>query len=153
MKKITHKFGSFNSDTKTLYIINHKVANTTIVNVLKNYGYTKREVLYLDINNLNYIFTFVRNPYERLLSRYSHLCRRIIELNNGIEIKESPQDSNLISFFGKNSIKLDQFKFNDFVKFTEKHYDPHWEPQTDKFIKQVGNLDNINFIGRKFSFT
>ena len=114
MKKITHKFGSFNSDTKTLYIINHKVANTTIVNVLKNYGYTKREVLYLDINNLNYIFTFVRNPYERLLSRYSHLCRRIIELNNGIEIKESPQDRNLISFFGKNSIKLDQFKFISF---------------------------------------
>ncbi len=150
MKK--NVFGSINRDTKTLYIVNHKAANTTIVEVLKNYGYTDRKKFKLDLNKLNYIFTFVRNPYERLLSRYSHLCRRITELDNGKKIKKVPQDKNLLKFFNGNPIKLNQFKFNDFVKFTETHYDTHWELQTVKFIKQVGSLDNIDFIGRFENF-
>tara|TARA_Y100000114_G_C11738658_1_gene317711 strand:+ start:877 stop:1500 length:624 start_codon:yes stop_codon:yes gene_type:complete len=144
-------FGSVNNNTKTLYIANHKVANTTIINVLINYGYTDRGVVEVNISKLNYIFTFVRNPYERLLSRYSHLCRRIIQLDNGAKLTELPQDRNLLKFFSGNPIKLDQFKFNDFVKFTQKVYDDHWEPQFDKIERQVG-AENVDFIGKFENF-
>ena len=141
-------FGAVNNDTKTLYIVNHKVANTTIVNALRNYGYTNRHVFEVNISKLNYIFTFVRNPYERLLSRYSHLCRRIIELDNGAKLQTGrPEDKNLLNFFSGNPIQLDQFKINDFVKFTQKVYDDHWEPQFDKIERQVG-AENVDFIGK-----
>jgi hypothetical protein len=101
----------------------------------------------VDLTDLNYIFTFVRNPYERLLSRYSHLCRRIIELDNGAKLQPTAQDKNLLNFFSGNPIKLDQFKINDFVKFTQKVYDDHWEPQFDKIERQVG-AENVDFIGK-----
>ena len=143
-------FGSINRKKKILYIVNQKVANTAIVkHVLQNHGYTGRVFLSnVDVSNLNYIFTFVRNPYERLVSRYAHLCRRIMQISEGAKMEKKPQDTNLKDFFGKNPIKLDQFKFNDFVKFTEINSDSHWEPQVDKFINQVDSLDNIDFIGK-----
>jgi hypothetical protein len=139
-------YGSVNNDTKTLYIVNHKVANNTIVSILKKYGYTSR--FGVDPTDLNYIFTVVRNPYDRLLSRYSHLCRRISELNNGEKIKNFPQDKNILNYFNGFPIEIKNFKFKDFVKFTQTVFDPHWEPQVDKFERQVDSLVNINYIGR-----
>ena len=69
-------------------------------------------------------------------------------MDNGAKLIASPQDRNLLKFFSGNPIKLDQFKFNDFVKFAQKVYDEHWEPQIDKFERQGISLDNIDFIGR-----
>ena len=145
-------FGSINNNTKILYIVNHKVANTTIVNALKNYGYTNRDAVKVNISKLNYIFTFVRNPYERLVSRYTHMKAyfqaekdRPKTLHVGGAILPS-----LKKYFNYHDIKFceDNFDFSKFVEFAENNIDPHWEPQTNKFISAVGSLDNIDFIGK-----
>ena len=144
-------YGSLNKDKKILYIINHKAGNTSIRNALKNYGYPNNfgtHTHFINPEELNYIFTFVRNPYERLLSRYGHLRRRIIHLENGAKIGNRPHDTNLLDFFNGSPIKIENFTFKDFVKFTQKVFDCHWEPQVDKFKSQVITLDNIDFIGR-----
>ena len=146
-------FGSLNRNKKILYIVNHKVANTTIVSALRNHGYTDRQIVHVDVTDLNYIFTFVRNPYERLLSRYSHLCRRIKELgSSGFGDFLTAGDKNILAYFNGSPIEIKNFKFKDFVKFTQRVFDPHWEPQVDKFEKQVDSLDNINYIGRFENF-
>ena len=65
--------GNINRKLKCLYITNHKVANTTISNILKNLDFTDRGEHELeDLNNF-YVFSFVRNPFSRILSRYLHL--------------------------------------------------------------------------------
>jgi hypothetical protein len=145
-------FGSINHNTKTLYIVNHKAANTTILNVLKKYGYEDRKTMSLDITDLNYIFTFVRNPYDRLLSRYIHMKYYFLQekdrpktLNLGPAVLPS-----LKEYFKYHNLKFreDNFIFSKFVEFTEDNFDVHWEPQTNKFISAVASLDKIDFIGK-----
>ena len=141
-------YGSLNENTKILYIVNHKAGNTSIGKKLQNYGYTNRELIEVDLSDLNYIFTFVRSPYSRLVSRYTHLCRRILELNDGDCYRKVPQDENIRDFFNGKAPDINKFNFKDFVNFTQKNFDAHWEPQINKFERQVISLDNIDFIGR-----
>ena len=149
IKKI---FGSLNKDKKILYIINSKAANTTIVNVLHQHGYTSRISQEIDIAGLNYIFTFVRNPYERLVSRYVHMKYYFVPPNKrpstlGVGPAILPSLKKYCKYY---NVKLceDNFNFPWFVKFTQENFDLHWEPQVDKFERQVISLDNIDFIGK-----
>ena len=154
MEKTIH--GSLNNNTKTLYIVNHKVANTTIVQVLRKHGYTGRRSIKVDPTNLNYIFTFVRNPYERLLSRYTHIKSyfKTTEDRPTTLVIGGHVLKNLKSYFDYYDIESceDNFDFPRFVKFTQNNFDDHWEPQTNKFIRQVISLDNIDFVGKLENF-
>ena len=153
MRKI---YGSINNNTKILYIVNHKAGNTAIVNILGKYGYTNRTSVEVDLTNLNYVFTFVRNPYERLVSRYAHMKAYFLEE------KDRPKTlvvggmilPSLKKYFNYHDIKFceDNFNFSKFVEFAENNIDVHWEPQTNKFISTVGSLDNIDFIGKLENF-
>lgn len=67
-------FGSINEEKKAFYLVNNKVANTTICNALGKHGFTGRKLVKINPNDF-YIFTFVRNPFDRVLSRYTHLQR------------------------------------------------------------------------------
>lgn len=139
MKKI---FGSLNEEKNILYIVNHKVANTSIVKLLKKYGYTNRSFQSIDIAKLNYSFTFVRNPYERLISRYSHICRNMDDITSKVPWY-------IQRHFSKSTpVQKENFKFKDFVKFTLNVFDDHWEPQVEKFQKQGLTLDAIDYIGK-----
>ena len=75
-------FGSINEEKKTFYLVNNKVANTTICNALRKHGFTGRKLVKINPNNF-YIFTFVRNPFDRVLSRYTHLHRIAKDLKEG----------------------------------------------------------------------
>tara|TARA_S200000501_G_C20634228_1_gene660326 strand:- start:36 stop:674 length:639 start_codon:yes stop_codon:yes gene_type:complete len=145
-------YGSLNKDKEVLYLINHKAANTTIVNILLNHGFTSRICHEVDIKKLNYIFTFVRNPYERLVSRYVHMKSFFLKgrdapktLNIGSSILPS-----LNKYFKHYNIKFcqDNFDFSRFVGFAEKFEDDHWEPQLNKFENQISSLRYMDFIGK-----
>jgi len=145
-------FGSLNTKTKILYIVNHKVANTTIVSILKECGYTDRTTHELNISDLNFIFTFVRNPYSRLVSRYIHMKNFFIDSRHrhkSLSVGQAAQTS-IKKYFEYHNIEFteDNFNFPRFVKFAQKKVDPHWESQIDKFESQVISLDNIDFIGK-----
>ena len=145
-------YGNIHFDNKWICISNHKVASTTLSCVLKkNGGFGKRDWYEVDVNQFNFIFTFVRNPYDRIVSRFLHLKRRIGEINGLIdedETKQTHADKNLLSFFGKYNVKVDEFNFNKFVRFTQTHWDDHWESQYSKFERQLGSLSKLNFVGR-----
>ena len=99
-------YGNIHFDNKWICISNHKVASTTLSCVLKkNGGFGKRDWYEVDVNQFNFIFTFVRNPYDRIVSRFLHLKRRIGEINGLIdedETKQSHADKNLLSKFFSN---------------------------------------------------
>lgn len=149
-------YGTYNKDNKILYIVNQKAANTTIVHALVKHGYTTRKRVLVDTTKLNYVFTFVRNPYDRLVSRYTHLKSYFIErkdkpkgLNIGPSIRET-----LEKYFNYYNINFceDNFDFLRFVKYTQKNTDGHWGPQLDKFTNQVVDVNNIDFIGKIENF-
>ena len=146
-------FGCLHKTKKILYIANHKAACTTLAKTLAKYGYTNRGTFEVNISKLNYVFTFVRNPYDRLVSRYVHMKFRFKRKR-----RDRPQSLivgpairlSLKKYFDYHNIEFteDNFTFPRFVKFAQKNFDMHWEPQIDKFERQVISLDNIDFIGK-----
>jgi hypothetical protein len=145
-------FGCLHKTKEILYIANHKAACTTLAKTLAKYGYTNRGTFEVNISKLNYVFTFVRNPYERLVSRYVHMKSFFIEEKDRPQslIVDLVLESSLKKYFDYHNIEFteDNFTFPRFVKFAQKNSDRHWESQIDKFERQVISLDNIDFIGR-----
>ena len=149
-------YGCLHKTKKILYIVNQKAGCTTMVKTLVGRGYTKRSTVEVNISKLNYIFTFVRNPHERLVSRYAHMKFFFMKK------EDQPQslgvgpgvESSLKKYFNYHNIEFteDNFTFPRFAKFIQKNFDVHWEPQIDKFERQVISLDNIDFIGRCENF-
>ena len=131
---------------RVVYLSNRKVALSTLDQILMKNGFKGRRKVEIDFDDLDFIFTFVRNPWDRLISRYSHLQRRIRKITNkGIALKHSPQDRNLKDFFGDEPIRIESFTFEKFVDFTSEVNDAHWMPQTSMF---ADCLDKIHFVGR-----
>jgi len=138
-------FGNYNKQTGVLHVSNHKVANTSIDCELCEHGFTSRGFQSVNVPCLNYVFAFVRNPFDRLVSRYEHLRRR--RSQSPKVLTGSPQDNNLRDYFafvGSNK----PLEFSSFVDFTVVHPDEHWEVQYDKFCRQLGSIDCLDFIGR-----
>ena len=90
-------------------------------------------------------FTFVRNPYERLVSAYLDKI-----------MNETPQKKNLLELLGRNPEPLDQkFTWEEFVDAVCTHapneQDQHWMPQiyttnakwiTHQFIGKMETFDS-----------
>lgn len=152
-------FGSINRKAKCLYVINHKAANTTITNTLKNLGFTDRGKHGLgDINNY-FVFSFVRDPFSRLFSRYSQLTyffeenwrkkysgRKNIGLFLGNWAERNFNDFFKIMNLNKN---IDNFTFSNFAKFTMVKHDDHWMEQCN-LLEKYSNIrvEDFNFIGK-----
>ncbi len=173
-------YGSICEKKNAFFIINHKVANTSIVSVLRKHGFSKRAAHKVDLNNF-YIFAFVRNPFDRVLSRYQHLQRVVkglkegnlilaknmitkIALEKATKIRHirltSTELKILSSYLNLNNEQktiesFQEFAFVSFAEFTKyiiENYgtenEPHYEIQIDKFERQLGTLDKINYVGR-----
>ncbi len=82
-----------------------------------------------------FLFTFVRNPYTRLLSCYFD------------KIKENSFDNKYIRILTKKD-KFGKMKFEDFIFYLENgglYKNPHWVPQHKMISVDVEKLD---FIGK-----
>jgi hypothetical protein len=139
--------------------MNHKAANTTITNTLKNLGFTNRGKHELgDINNY-FVFSFVRDPFSRLFSRYLQLTyffeenwrkkyrrRKNIGLFLGHWAERNFNDFFKIMNLNKN---IDNFTFSNFVKFTMIKHDDHWMEQCN-LLEKYSNIrvEDFNFIGK-----
>lgn len=155
--------------SKYIYFGNPKVASSTILNTLqsvesrltgvqsekihdrenspllrpKDIGYEQFLKIIKDDSFLK--FSFVRNPYSRVLSCYrdkiiGHLPSRI----------RFTKKFNLLDNFGNDDIIPLSVFLGSIRKQQRKHMDSHWRPQTDqilfKFIEYqyIGKLENFN---------
>ena len=144
MFEIRGVFGNLHEEKKFLYISNHKAACTTMSNVLSKHGYSARKLNILNICDLNFTFTFVRNPFDRVVSRYEHM-------NNCLKGKKESTptvDAALETYFKQNK----ELDFVKFVRYIQNAIDSHWEQQVDKFERQLDSLSNIDFIGKIENF-
>ena len=139
MKNILGKTYLFtvSEDSKFVYYHNSKCATSTIIQFL-SYHSTVIPVEFswtpLPYDNKwdNYFqFSFVRNPYDRLLSCFMDKTKKVINSKWEIECYKKYADVN----------------FKDFVmglnKYPWHHHDKHLAPQTDLI-----NLKTTHFIGR-----
>jgi len=147
--------GNIDRESKCLYITNHKAANTTISSTLENLGFTNRGQHELeDLNNF-FVFSFVRNPFSRIVSRYLHLTyflkeQKKIAKNRGL-VLGSWAERNFNDFFKvmKLDESADNFSFTNFTKFAMETHDNHWMVQFELLKKYSNiNVENFNFIGR-----
>jgi hypothetical protein len=123
-------------------ISNIKLNENTDKHTIRKYGKLRFFQSYQEFEKIEldkyFIFTFVRNPYEKLFSAYSYLKRKLIETNY-TKIRESNENP-------------EYFKdFNTFVKnyknINNISYYHSFITQYDQIINWDGNL-NINFIGK-----
>ena len=152
--------GSINRKLKCLYILNHKAANTTISNTLKNLGFTDRGEHELgDLNNY-FVFSFVRDPFSRLFSRYLQLTyffeenwrKKYGEEDGNIGLFLGPwAEQNFNDFFKIMNLNknIDNFTFSNFAKFTMIKHDDHWMEQCN-LLENYSNIrvEDFNFIGK-----
>lgn len=159
---ITRSFVS--QESRYVYFRIPKAANSTIVNTLAYYdrnlnfnpndstaSKTKEKYSNFLLTNVftqkqlhekYFLFTFVRNPYSRVLSAY---------LDKILDKKEKYDSSHYKKYRNKmfkfsNSKKI---TFENFVIYLENGglYDnPHWTPQLDLIPVDIGKLD---FIGKQ----
>ena len=136
-----------NKDYKTIFVHNPKCGGTSLINILKNHGFchnrrygkdsldptegrlSKIEKSYGNkIISTYFLFTFVRNPYDRMVSCYHYLNKR----HNG------------------KHIPLGVFKnFNDFVKNLFSISDYHWKwHYTLQYNHIQSKHRKCDFIGR-----
>jgi hypothetical protein len=141
-------FGSYNAESKILYVANHKVANTSICTLLARNKFTKRKKTKINVCDLKFVFSFVRNPYDRIVSRYEQLRQKLINLDQ-IQNKAAAY-KNIKEYFKycKKSISLENFEFEVFVNFIVDVFDPHWEVQYIKLERELGSIYKYDFIGK-----
>ncbi len=95
-------------------------------------------------------FTFVRNPYDRLLSCYIQKVYNpaLSNLTNRYFI--NGEDRQFVKGYG-NLMGFKKMSFSDFVHFVTKipdeHCDPHFSPQ-----HRLLDLETLDFIGRLENF-
>jgi hypothetical protein len=114
-----------NKDYRAIFVHNPKCGGTSLINILKQHGFSHNRSYGKDSLDPNegrfgkieksygnkiistyFLFTFVRNPYDRMVSSYHYLNKRL----NG------------------KHIPLGVFKnFNDFVKNLFSISDHHWK--------------------------
>lgn len=124
---------------KFLYCSFPKVASTTLHDVFEKKFDCKKTFSVFDLKNIDFadytIFTFTRNPWDRLVSCWSQKCF----------IDEKYLQN--AKFF----IKYKNIEFKDFVKVIEKevtdegmHYDKHITAQTtllDAYKAEIGDVE------------
>jgi len=140
------EFTLISHEHKLIYYMVPKAASTTVKSFIKAIDplhmkrlslAEARSTLYKDY----FHFTFVRNPYDRLLSCYidkvyePQLCSP--EFTNG-------EFNDFLNYYGR--LGYQQMSFGDFIQFVtrvpNKHCDNHFVPQ-----HYLVNLDLLNFIG------
>lgn len=142
---------------KTIYIVNNKVAyssiKASICSALKNFfpGAYKNKIErpHMNLNDGDFkeyfTFSFVRNPWDRLVSCYEHFFNRA---HNHYETQNYANPYAMM--FGKKRISFEDFV--DFVTSNENEYlDPHWCAQSNlvtinengKLPDKVGRFENF----------
>ncbi|MBD3248784.1 hypothetical protein GF336_01950 [Candidatus Woesearchaeota archaeon] len=108
----------------------------------------------------DYIFTFVRDPYDRLISAFLHIftqrfpsIKHIKEYMEKGDIRNRPEGDRLISMIKQIRNNHDLEKGISFIEFidyvTDKDYIPkgriesHWMAQSE-----ILDVNNFNFIGK-----
>jgi hypothetical protein len=144
-------WGQISADKKILFIPIPKTGCTSAVLFLIRNGFSPRSMQQYDCDEIEFVFVFVRNPWDRLVSRYEHLKSLLSKLNIGKTIGPAAK-INLKDFSKfinkKGDLDLEDFTFKKFIYFTMKVPDAHWNPQVWFLKKRVGDLNKINFIGR-----
>lgn len=149
-------FGVINRESKCLYITNHKAANTTIAEALKTVGYGVRD--HHELKDLNdfFIFSFVRNPFSKILSRYLHLTYFFDKENKpptltmgGWAVKNFNDFFTFMESDKSRDNAKEIFTFKNFVKFAMAKDDDHWMVQCDLLEKYSNTrVEDFNFIGK-----
>lgn len=102
-----------------------------------------RTLLMLRFPKDYYLFTFVRNPYSRVLSAY---LDKIVNRTN-----EKSYDP--VRKFIRNVSKNNELNFEGFIEYLENkglYQNPHWLPQTSMLpvkkekLNFIGKVENIN---------
>jgi chondroitin 4-sulfotransferase 11 len=155
------------SKYKFLYLHIPKCAGTSIEKALKNIcdiklgGYSpevngweqhatyaqliKYKIIDEDLGNSCFKFTFVRNPYDRVVSEYKWRIKRFGNFLNG------PLNKTWGNFFPYDSVEdiRKNVSFADFVNknycYQEISYEQHMKPQIE-FIHDENNT-KIDFVG------
>jgi len=147
-------YGSINKEHKIAYIANHKAANTTITKFLKNFGYSNRSWQRIKTLQDYFVFSFVRNPFDRLVSRYIHLkyCFADLTPQKPKTLVVGPWARRSFNvFFSKLNLSKDieNYTFENFVKFSNEVDDDHWMAQID-LLEKYSNLkiNDFDFIGK-----
>jgi chondroitin 4-sulfotransferase 11 len=141
-------FGNVHTEKQVAYLLNHKAACTTMDRILQEHGFTSRDQLH-DINpHTFWLFSFVRNPWSRIVSRFEHLKGVLIDDKN-LNVAKSER-TDLDCYFRhynlENNIK--NYCFNKFLKFATVTWNAHWEMQFYQIANRVNGIDKVNFIGR-----
>ena len=130
-------FGSLGPDFSIAYIANHKAGSTSVSIALKKLGFSKRATHEINASSSKYIFSFTRNPYDRLVSRDVHLKDSISQLKAKRLKRGSAAYKSVHALLEDKTINTDDFLFCDFLKIAFNNFDPHWESQVGKFERQV----------------
>jgi len=132
---------------KFLYIHIPKCGGVSIKNALKN-NEVKRDLLHNDLNNKRLIkqedklkkyfkFSFVRNPWDRMISLYHYFSQfkesRVFYSDN-INIIKKTQDMSFLDFCTKKN-------------WQKMHNGFHFKPMTDWISNDSGSL-SLDYIGR-----
>lgn len=149
--------GMINYKYNFIYFRIKKAANSTIVATLYNAETSKqinslKELQYIKDNyyikpsdlsknevkkiSNYYCFSFVRNPYSRILSSYL----------NKIKLNEDEKGDNIARFLGKESYL--EVSFEDFLTYLENggiYKNAHWAKQYDLLPIP---LEDFNYIGK-----
>lgn len=139
-KDLCYSFRYIDNNKNFIYYDIPKCASTTIRNLLfpdawKGSGDNpcRHSLLEPIIPNKKYFsFTFVRNPWSRMVSNWSHFCSKPL-------IRKKLEDSDV----DMNCCR----SFKDFVYMTLKFNNHHWQPQ-HLYIPKSG----CDFIGKTENF-
>ena len=120
---------------KNMWVDIPKVGSTTLRNLLNFKQNGQRSLK--NLSNIEFVFAFVRNPFDRLVSNYKMFTtrdlgiRQLIKLN---KLNQQPSD-------------IKNMSFPEFCNIILKHDNHHWELQHKFMIKWP------NFVGRFESFS
>ena len=129
----------------------NEILNTN-VNYIDSYGLLT-ETEWLDFDNLvneSIVFMFVRNPYDRLVSSFIHMCLSLDYVSDYPEwyFDLSINKENQLKCFRKFCLLFakDGGIDNQHIKLQTKVIDEHVKMIDSKFGKPTGKFDNFSII-------
>ena len=138
-----HPIESPNNDQekKVIFLHIHRTGGTTITQLLRQSGYSPTQVIHGELPSVKipmhreniFIFTFARNPWDRLLSWYFYLHQHAIQQDNGFnrfidELLEENKEAPVNEKFLCNQLDYltdqnDQFLPDEVGRFEQFEYE------------------------------
>jgi hypothetical protein len=136
----THQgYGSFFDDSRQVKLDEDTDSHTIRKRGLYRYYSSHQNINIRKLNNY-FIFTFVRNPYDRIFSAYNYLKKCLLQSNDNNKIRNSYEKKEYFESFAtfiNNRENVNNISF--FHAFI---------PQYQHFVDDNGEI-NIHYIGRQ----